>query len=539
MRAVFNMNALGLAFLISAQAAAFAGEQEAWTADKAFLSALASSDGKIVRHALREDFTGIGRDGHLFNRTKAVAEIATLAANAKSEGDVQRHFYGRLATVRGSHNGLRFLRIWAEHNGEWRLYAMIDTPVVPRERASIESQAGTGVCENPCQTVPYRPRTAMDKAILSTWQETKRIELKPNAAAWARHIGDEFMIINNTTIRTRPERVVIAQKQEAAGVGTPGDPILSMSIRDFGKNAAVMLSKHFPVRGGKPYNNVRVWVLRDDRWQLAISQQSEIASGEPLPAVVGNDAIVMKADQALLSALAKNDADAAREPLDRYFSWTDSQGRTYTRGDVLRARPPMLDLTGAATKMRLYGQVAVLTSNRDNAYALRIWIKRGKAWHALVYHEVAVTPPPANAPAGPRDTNCENPCKTLPFRPRTADERAAMASWQALETAVTAGNGEEWARHAADEFVVVGNARVQTKEQRRAVVSKAGSAPAPLAWAKLYDFPEAIVMVCEHQPHSGKPTRVSRVWIKRDGTWQMAVSYQTTIQGAQPKSAVR
>jgi hypothetical protein len=112
-----------------------------------------------------------------------------------------------------------------------------------------------------------------------------------------------------------------------------------------------------------------------------------------------------------------------------------------------------------------------------------------------------------------------------------------MQSWQALETAVTAGNGEEWARHAADEFVVVGNARVQTKEQRRAVVSKGGNAPAPLAWAKLYDFPDAIVMVCQHQPHSGKPTQVSRVWIKRDGTWQMAISYQTTIQAAQPKTA--
>jgi hypothetical protein len=46
-----------------------------------------------------------------------------------------------------------------------------------------------------------------------------------------------------------------------------------------------MFSKHFPVRGGRPYQNMRVWVLRDGRWQLAISQQSEIKSAAPIAAV--------------------------------------------------------------------------------------------------------------------------------------------------------------------------------------------------------------------------------------------------------------
>jgi hypothetical protein len=97
------------------------------------------------------------------------------------------------------------------------------------------------------------------------------------------------MIINNTTIRSRAERIEIARKQQAAGVGAPGDPIISMEIHDFGDNAAVMISQHFPYRGGKPYRNVRVWVLRDSRWQLAISQQSTIQSAAPLPAVAAKN----------------------------------------------------------------------------------------------------------------------------------------------------------------------------------------------------------------------------------------------------------
>jgi hypothetical protein len=155
---------------------------------------------------------------------------------------------------------------------------------VPAERASVEAQAGVGDCDNPCRTVPYTPTTAADKEILAAWQQTKMVEWKPNAAVWLRYISNEFMIINNNTIRTRAEREIIAKHQEATGIGTPGDPILSMSISDFGSSAAVMFSEHFPVRGGKPYNNIRVWVKRDKGWQLTISQQSEIKSAPPIAA---------------------------------------------------------------------------------------------------------------------------------------------------------------------------------------------------------------------------------------------------------------
>jgi hypothetical protein len=46
-----------------------------------------------------------------------------------------------------------------------------------------------------------------------------------------------------------------------------------------------MTSQHTPYRGGKPYSNVRVWVLRDGRWQLALSQQVTIQSAAPLSAI--------------------------------------------------------------------------------------------------------------------------------------------------------------------------------------------------------------------------------------------------------------
>jgi hypothetical protein len=125
----------------------------------------------------------------------------------------------------------------------------------------------------------------MDKDILAAWQNTKTLEWKPDAAQWATHIADEFMIVNNTTIRNKEQRIDIAKRQQEAGTGAPGDPVSAMRIYDFGTNSAVMTSQHTPYRGGRPYANVRIWVLRDGRWQLALSQQVAIQSAAPVPAV--------------------------------------------------------------------------------------------------------------------------------------------------------------------------------------------------------------------------------------------------------------
>ena len=56
--------------------------------------------------------------------------------------------------------------------------------------------------------------------------------------------------------------------------------------------------------------------------------------------------------------------------------------------------------------------------------------------------------------------------------------------------------------------------------------------PAPLVSAQMFDFGDAVVMTCQHQPYTGKPVHVSRLWIKKNGQWVISISYQTTIQAA-------
>jgi hypothetical protein len=262
--------------------------QGALQADRALLSALGKADKTATRELLDAGFVWTDEDGKSLTKAEVLGDLPTYAADNQHDEEVQTHFYGQVETVLGAHHNARFLRIWVKRPAGWREFLELDTPISPKTApASVEAAAGQGDCENPCRTVPYQPTTPMDKAILDDWQKTKMEEWHPDAADWERHIADEFLIINNTTIRNKPERVVIAKKQPENGVGTPGDPITSMEIHDFGDNAAVMISHHVPHRGGKPYYNVRVWTLRDARWQLAVSQQSSIQSAAAVPPAVG------------------------------------------------------------------------------------------------------------------------------------------------------------------------------------------------------------------------------------------------------------
>ena len=248
----------------------------------------------------------------------------------------------------------------------------------------------------------------------------------------------------------------------------------------------------------------------------------------------------MHADRALVAALAKGDAGAAAPLLDDEFTWVDCNGRIF---DKTQRPAPCPNLCSAMRRlmpaMHRYGEVATIAVERDKVFVLRIWVKRAAGWRLIAYHEVSQKLPPA--PHGPGRKEWDNPCYVLPYAPRNADERECLASWQQLEIAVMHHEPEVWTQHVADEFMVVGAARGHSKADRKAVIeeqqrSNANSAPAPLVSARLFGFKDAMVMACEHQPFHGKAARVSRIFIKRDGRWLMAVSFQTTRQDAEMKT---
>jgi hypothetical protein len=177
------------------------------------------------------------------------------------------------------------VRVWAKRTIGWRLFLLLDTPSPPPAQASVDAGAGEGDCNNPCRTLPYKPRTGMDEAIVAAWQQTQLNQWKPNAEAWARHVADEFVFVSNAAIRNREQRLTAIKSAQERGAGIPGDPVTFMRITDFSSDAAVMVTRQVPYRGGKPYFNVRVWVNRDARWQLTLSQQVTMQAAQSVPAI--------------------------------------------------------------------------------------------------------------------------------------------------------------------------------------------------------------------------------------------------------------
>ena len=255
------------------------------------------------------------------------------------------------------------------------------------------------------------------------------------------------------------------------------------------------------------------------------------------------DQAVMQADRKFVQAASLQNGSLLARMLDDDFTWTDADGKTLTAAEVLRGvpKPALGDESGAELSERTYGQVGAVNVGQGKIHILRMWVQRPGGWKLLVYHEVKQLEQPSTS-AGSGVKECENPCKTVPFRPANEAEQAIIASWQALETGVTAHDADAWAPHIAEEFVQISSnsdhpiskaGRIETLNKQKA--SGVGSAPTPLVSAKMFDFGDAVIMTCLHQPYSGKPIHVSRLWIKRDGKWIMSISYQTAIQAAAAK----
>src|ERR1700720_4329961 len=94
----------------------------------------------------------------------------------------------------------------------------------------------------------------------------------------------------------------------------------------------------------------------------------------------GGDTAVSQADHAFVQAAAKQDSEEIGKLLDADFTWTNAEGKTITRAEVLSSVPtsPMGDESDAKIEHRDYGQVVAILSAREKNHALRVWVNRGR-----------------------------------------------------------------------------------------------------------------------------------------------------------------
>jgi hypothetical protein len=265
--------------------------------------------------------------------------------------------------------------------------------------------------------------------------------------------------------------------------------------------------------------------------------------------IAGDDAPVLAADTALAEATRAGDKAAARRLLSLQFTFVDAYGKIHVRKEFLADLKSVAVRPTGDAKVRSYGLLATVIGHRKSApdadvFFIDIWAKQKGAWRALVIQEVAIaaagTAVAAAAAAATerQHLECKNPCQAIPYRVRSAAEQDIITAFQAIEKAVVAHDAVEWGKRVADEFVRYGTGQAPVARSDRIATierQKEGNVLVTVGEVetmRLAVYGDGAAMIATHvtPDNSRPPYRATRVWVRRNGQWQMAISAQTDIK---------
>lgn len=247
-------------------------------ADAAWMNALQAGDPAGAGTALDADFEWTDASGRTRERADTLGSLSAFAGEFRDESAQKTFHYGHLHVITSERPGGRMMRVWALRPDGWRLFAVISTALATGATPFAAAGAPAAAdCENPCRTMPFEPVTDTTREIARIFQQLKMDEWHPNPDNWAPYVLDDVYYTTATAQLSKADRVEhLRALKESGAPSVPGDPVVLARIHDFG-DSAVMIARHTPFRGGKPYYSLRVWALRDGRWQLANTQQTVIS----------------------------------------------------------------------------------------------------------------------------------------------------------------------------------------------------------------------------------------------------------------------
>jgi len=288
------------------------------------------------------------------------------------------------------------------------------------------------------------------------------------------------------------------------------------------------------------------------RWMLgalgAIAVIAVVVESRAQSPSSGDETLVLSGEESLGAAMRAGDKSIVRKILSLQFSFVDEDGKVYDRKNFLAGLKDIAAAPASDVKVTIYGRIGMVTGHRKSAhdnevFFLDIWAKQKGTWRALVAQDVELGSsdalPVASAPnpdAIPYD--CKNPCQTIPYRVRSLAEQDIVNSFQAIEKAAVGHDADEWSKHVADEFVLYGSSRTPiTKSGRIAAIERQKQTNATVQVRevealRLAVYDDGAAMIASHvsPDNSRPPYRATRVWVRRNGQWQMAISVQTEVK---------
>jgi hypothetical protein len=254
-----------------------------------------------------------------------------------------------------------------------------------------------------------------------------------------------------------------------------------------------------------------------------------------------------QADKSLNEALASGDRKTVAALLDDRFQWVEANGRIHTKAQVLDDLAQFsADNEGAldVRTVEFLGQVErVLGIHRNQRFA-HLWVKNPAGWQAFVYLNIPIPaerPDYSAPPSAPTEADklCDNPCKTLPYKPENAVEEGALDTWFRLKKDEWHPNPEDWAAHADDNHETLTPRTDIPKlqhveelaEERKLYGESGGSGGSAVLSMRMFDFGNVVIMQAfQGRNPSAKPTSWNlRVFLNRGDGWKIALSAQTNI----------
>jgi hypothetical protein len=147
---------------------------------------------------------------------------------------------------------------------------------MPATRSGFGSPSGGAPvgCDNPCNSVPYKPEGAAEQEVVSMWQAVEKTVLTNDVEAWIPNFTDDFVFVtpDGGPPLNKADRVAMIKELKRTNTTLIPAKVESMKVWVFG-DAGVMRSEHKPVHG-KTLHITRVFVKPSGHWQITFGQQT-------------------------------------------------------------------------------------------------------------------------------------------------------------------------------------------------------------------------------------------------------------------------